>query len=161
MTADIAAVNLDLAGRLDVLDFGREGFTDFVREDEGRLVLHVEIAAQRQRALALHLVDEDRNGKEIVADRELAAGEDGTARNGELAFTALALEDRAGLVGIDGGAAAMRADRLAFRGAPTDHAEGVAGFFLGHARDLRQRKRAGGGREEEVLRHGLRSNVFR
>ena len=130
-------------------------------ENESRLVLHVQFAGELQGAMALHAVYEDRDGQEIVANRELAAGEDRPARHAVLMVAALALEQRARLVGVGGAAAALRANRLAFGRGPTDLLEGVAGFVVGHARDLRQRKRASGGGEKEVLRHVQRSNVLR
>ena len=88
--------------------------------------------------MALGAVDEDRDGQEIVADRQLAAGEDRPARDAELMVTAFAFEQRAGLVGIDAHAAAARANRLAVGVSPTDLPESVAGLLLGHARNLRQ-----------------------
>ena len=54
--------------------------------------------------------------RRIVADRELAAGEDRPGRDGELMLAGFALEQRAGLVGIDAEAAATRANGLAVSG---------------------------------------------
>ena len=69
-------------------------------ENESRLVLHVQIAAQLQGAMTLRAVHEDRDGKKIVADRQLAAGEDRPGRDAELVPAGFALEQRARLVGI-------------------------------------------------------------
>ena len=45
---------------------GGERFADFVREDEGGLVLNVQIAAQLKRAMAFGAVHEDRDGQKDV-----------------------------------------------------------------------------------------------
>ena len=161
VTAEIGAVHLDFAAGLHRLDFRREGFADFVGENESRLVLHVQFAGELQGAMTLHAVYEDRDGQEIVANRELTACEDRPAGHAVLMAASLALEQRARLVSIASATAALRANRLAFGRGPTDLLEGVAGFVVGHASDLRQRERASGGRKEEVLRHVQRSNVLR
>ncbi len=161
VTAEISAIDLDFAAGLHRLDFGREGFANFVGENEGRLVLHVQFAGKLKGAVAFHAVHEDRDGEQIIANGELAAREDRPARHAVLMVAALALEQRAGFIGIGGATAATRADRLAFGRGPTDLTEGVAGFVVGHARNLRQRERASGGRKEEVLRHVQRSNGLR
>ena len=59
----------------------------------------------------------------------------------------------AGLVAVDAEATAAGANRLALGGGPTDQLEGVAGFLVRHAGDLRQTERPGLCREKEVLRH--------
>ena len=130
---------------------GANGLTELVREHEGRLVLHVEVARELQGRMALGAVHEDGDGEKVGADRQLAAGEDGPAGDAELVLAGLTLPKLAGGDEAMGEAAAARAHRLAARVAPADHAEGVVGFLGAHTRDLRQRERAGGGGEEEVL----------
>ena len=51
--------------------------------------------------MALRAVHEDRDGQQIVADRQLAAGEDRAGRDAELMRAGLALEDAARLVAVD------------------------------------------------------------
>ena len=46
-----------------------------MQQHEGALVGHVQIAGERQRRLALDLIAEDRDGREIAAQRQLVAGE--------------------------------------------------------------------------------------
>lgn len=67
MTADIAAVDLYLAGNIEVFDLSRQRLADFVSKDEGGFVLNAKITGQGQRALAFHLVYKDRDGQKIVA----------------------------------------------------------------------------------------------
>ncbi len=161
VTAHVAAVDFHDARGFHRLDFRREGFADFVGENESRLVLHVQFAGELQGAMALHAVYEDRDGQEIVANRELAAGEDRPARHAILMVAALAFEQRARLIGVGGAATALRANRLAFGRGPTDLFEGVAGVVVGHAGDLREGKGASRCGEKEVLRHVQRSNGLR
>ena len=111
--------------------------------------------------MALNAVYEDRDGQEIVADRELAAREDRPARHAVLMVAALALKQRARLEGVGSAAAATRANRLAFGRGPTDLTEGVAGFVVGHPSNLREGEGTGAGGEKEVLSHLLRSNGLR
>ena len=46
VTAEIGAVDLDFAAGFHRLDFRREGFADFVGENESRLILHVQFAGK-------------------------------------------------------------------------------------------------------------------
>lgn len=153
VAAEIGAVDLDLAGGGVGRRVGADGLTELVGEHESRLVLNVQVAGELQGAVALGAVHEDRNGEQIGADRQLAAGEDGPRRNGELVLTGLALPKLAGGDEAVGEAAAAGANRIAARVAPADHAEGVVGFLGGHAGDLRQGERPGRPREEKMLSH--------
>ncbi len=62
---------------------------------------------------ALDRVHEDGRGGEVVADRELAAGEDGPAGDAELVIARLTLPDAPGRVGVNRRALAARAERRA------------------------------------------------
>jgi len=124
-----------------------------VGHDERRLVLHIQVAAELQRADALDRVYEDGDGQQDVAERQLAAGEDGSRRDAELMAAALALEDRAALVLVDRDAAAVRADRIAVRGSPAQRPEGRPRLIIRHTRDSDDAERAGLGGEKEVLSH--------
>ena len=106
-------------------------------QDEGRLVLAIQITAQLKGAMALRTIYKDRNRKEVVADRELAASENGPAGNAELVRASLALEQLASRVGVDGGAFAARANRSAVSGSPTDKLEGLVGFLVRQTGDFR------------------------
>ena len=90
VAAEIGAVDFLVAwaiqgrGRLIVAD----QLTQFVRENEGGLVLASEIAAQLRGAVALRAVHEDGDRQEIVAERALAISEDGSGRDRELMLAA-------------------------------------------------------------------------
>ena len=150
--ADIAAVDFDLALGHAVL-VGRHHLAQLVRQHEGRLVLHVEVTAELQGRDALDRVHEDGDGQKVGLHRQLAAGEDRAAGDGELMDTRLALEQPADLEAVAGSAVATRADRLAVRRRPTHLAEQAVGLVIAHARDLDQAEGPGAGGEEEMLRH--------
>lgn len=137
IAAEIGAVDFHLAGSLHGLDLGRERFADFVGEDERRLVLAIEVARELKGAMALRAVDENGDRQEIVANRELAAGEDRAGGHAVLVSAGFALEQRARLVSVGGDAAAVRAHRLAVGRGPADLTESLARLLFGHARDLR------------------------
>ncbi len=111
--------------------------------------------------MTLGAVHENGDGGQDVADRQLAAGEDGPRRDGELAVAGLALEDAASAELPAHVAAALRANRISLRLGPADRLEGLIGLVLGHPHDLRQRKGAGGRGEEEVLTLGARHHHIR
>ena len=150
--ADIAAVDLDMARDGAVL-IGGHRLAQLVRQHEGRLVLHVEIAAELQGRDTLHRVDEDGDRQQIGLHRQLAAGEDGAAGDGELVAARLALEQPANLEAVARRTIAAGADRLAARRRPAHLAEQPVRLVIAHARDLDQRKGPGAGGEEEVLGH--------
>src|SRR5665213_916459 len=130
MAAEVCAVHLDLTGNGRALGFGGQCFADFVSHDESRLILAIQVPAQLQGAMTLRAVHENGDGQKIVADRKLAAGENGPAGNAELVRASLALEQLAGRVGVDSGAFAARANRLAVSGSPPDKLEGLVGFLV-------------------------------
>jgi hypothetical protein len=108
-----------------------------MRHDKRRLILAIQVPAQLQGAMTLRAVDENRNRQKVVADRKLAAGENGPAGNAELVIAGFALEQLAGRVGIDGDAFAAGANRSAVSGGPTDQLEGLVGFLVRQTGDLR------------------------
>ena len=112
VASEIGAVHLDHAGqRATAHLLSGDRLAELVSQDEGSFVLHVEVAAELQGRDALDRVHENRDSGEIVADRELAAGEDGAAGDAELLLARLALPDAPGRIGIDRRAAAVRAER--------------------------------------------------
>lgn len=116
VAAEVSTVDFHFAAQLGAFAFLAQGFADFMRENESGFVLNVKVAGKLQGAVALGAVHEDGNSGENVAQRKLAAGEDGAGGHAELAVAALALEDAARGVTIDGHASAARAERLAFVG---------------------------------------------
>jgi hypothetical protein len=137
--ADVAAVDLDVpAGPVGGL-VGGHRLAQLVRQDEGRLVRHVQVAAELQGADALGSVDEDGDGHQVVAHRQLAGVEGGAAGDAELPPARLALEQLAGAVLVDRDAAAGGADRLAAGLVPAELPERGLGLLLAHVRDLQPR----------------------
>ena len=143
MTAKIRAVYLDLAAQCRVFLLRRHGFAKLVRHHESRLVLAAQVAAQLQRAHALGAVHEQCNGQQVIPKIHLAAGEYGAAGDAELSMTGLALEDRAGAVGITSHAATVRANRLAVRVGPTNGPKRQPRCFIRHTSNLRHAESAG------------------
>ena len=152
VAAEIGAVDLDRAGNGFAVLLGGERFADLVGHDESRLVLAIEVAAELQGAMALGAVDEDRDCQEIVADGEFAAGEDRPGRDAELMLARLALEDRAGLVAVDRRGSRSAGKPARRRSSPADQRK-ARGLPRRSCAQPRQRERAGGGGEKEVLRH--------
>ena len=132
---------------------GADRLAELMSQDERRFVLDVEIAAELQGGDALDRVDEDRDGGEIVADSELAAGEDGSAGDAELLLARLALPDAAGRIGVDRRATAVRAERRAAVVGEADRHERTVRLVIGHTEDGLEAQGAGAGGEEEMLSH--------
>ena len=77
VAAEIAAIhfrNLAFAADNAAPQFCRHCFAQLVEQHESALVGDVQIAGERQRRLALDLIAEDRNGREIAAQRQLVRG---------------------------------------------------------------------------------------
>ena len=86
VAAEIAAVNLDRTRERCTLDFGGDGFAELVSENEGRLVLAIDIAGKLEHGDALHRVGKDDDSSEKVNESHLAVGEDRAARPALIAF---------------------------------------------------------------------------
>ena len=160
VAADVTAVDLDMppgAAQPQVLDLRGHRFADLVGQDEGGLVLDVEIARQRQGRLALDLVAEDHDRRQIVADLQLVEGEQGARGRAEVAPAGRAAEPRRPIgsrAGPARRAAALRADRCPVALRPADRTEQRPGLRLLHPQDLLQADGPRGGGQEKVLRHG-------
>src|SRR3954447_20937247 len=115
VAADVTAVDLDMspgAAEPQVLDLRGHRFADLVSEHEGGLVLDVEVTRQRERRLALDLVAEDYDRRQVIADLQLVKGEQGARRRAEVAPAGRAAEARRSVgsrAGPAGRAAAMQA----------------------------------------------------
>ena len=131
--AEVGAIDFYGALERRVGRLGRHGLAQLVREHEGCFVLHVQVAAKLKGRMTLGAIDEDRDGQEIGHDRQLAAGEDRSARDGELIAAGLAIPLLAGRDLESGRAVAAGANGLAFGLGPTDHAEGIVRFLVRHA----------------------------
>lgn len=105
--------------------------------------------------MTLGAVGEDRDGEEVVTDRELARGEDGAAGDAVLMTATGALEELAG--GDEGvlEAATAGAERGALGGLPADRLERLPSLVVRHTGDLGEVEGAGRFGEKEVLCHGV------
>jgi hypothetical protein len=160
VAAEVAAVDLDTTRRHGALVLGRHSLAELVGQDESRLVLAVQVAAQLERAMPLGSVREDGDGEQVVPDGELAADEDGPGGDGELVLASPALVDAPRRVAVDLRAATLRAIGLPVIGRSPDAPESLPGFLICHARNLSETQGAGCGCKEEVLGH-LPSNPVR
>jgi hypothetical protein len=109
-----------------------------------------------QRALAFDLIAEDRDGREIAAQRELVECKERSACDREIFPAGQATEPEqaiwaAALIGIQ--AAAMRANRRAVGVRPADLAKHRLGFRVRRAEDAGEAQRLGMAGKEEMLRH--------
>ena len=160
ITAKITAIYLGdftVAANDTALHFLSHRLAQLVQQDERGLVGKAQIAAEGQGALALHLVAEHGNGRQIAAQGQFVRSEQRPAGNGEVLLAALAAEAERtirapGFVGID--RTAGRANRGAVRIGPTDILEGCFGFRVSHAEDLSEAQGLCRSAEEEVLGHG-------
>ena len=156
LTAEIRAVDFYRTrelGLIRVLNLGAHRFPQLVRDNEGRLVLAIEIAAQLQGAMALDAVHKDRDREKVIPNRAFAILKNGARRYRKLIAASAAFPQLTGREGIDLGAAALRAVRLALGIGPTDRNELRMRFLIRHARNGAQRERPCGCGKEEVLRH--------
>ena len=135
---------------------GRHGLAELVGQHPSRFVLHVQVAGEGQGGLALDLVAEDHDRREVGLQGQLVEGEQGAGREAEILAARLAAEPEvagwaAGLVA--GRATAMRADGLAVRLNPADRGEGGLGLAVRQAQHGHQGDGAGLGGEEKVTSH--------
>jgi len=137
---------LSITAKADALQLGRHRLTQLVRQHEGRLVLAIQVAGRRERRLALDLVAEDGDRREVVPEWHLVPCEQGAAGDAEILPARLAAPTR-GAIGLsaiaDGRAAAVRTDQLAVCRVPADVDEGRLDFLLRHAQDRAQGERPG------------------
>jgi hypothetical protein len=127
-----------------------------VRENPSGFVLNIQVTGERERALALDFVAEDRHGREVGLQGQLVEGEQGAGGEREILAACLAAEAEravraAGLVA--GRALAVRAHRLAIRLGPAERGEQRLGFLVPHAQHGRQTQRSGTRGKEEMLGH--------
>ena len=162
VTAEIGAVDLDVAVQ-DVagLDLLRHRLAQLVGQDEGGLVLAIQIAAELHHADALGGVHDDADRGQQVHEVHLAAGEDRAAGDAELVVARLALELAAGgdVVGF-----VMQPQRghtgLAIGFGPAHLAERLVSRFLARLVDRAKAEGAGRCGKKEVLGHCTVSDAY-
>ncbi len=151
MAAEIGAVDLghpSFAANPQPPHAGGHSFAQLVRQHERGLVLDVQIAGERQHALALHLVAEHRDGEQVGPQRQLVPGEERPGREREVAAARLATPARLApdpAARIAGRAATVRTDRLAVGVRPTQPQEDVLHPAVRHPHHLGQAERTCGG----------------
>lgn len=159
VTAEIGAIRLSnfaLATDDATAHLFRHRFAHLVAKDECGLVGEAQVTAERQHALALHLVAEDRDGSQVGFQGQLMRGEQRAAGDREVGLARLATEAErtrraAALVSIK--PAALGTYRRAVRRGPAHLPEHRLGFRVRHTEHMGQREGLGFCGEEEVLRH--------
>ena len=109
-------------------------------EHERGFVLRPEIAAERQHALALDLVREDRHGHQVGPQRHLVEGEQCPGGNAEILAAGFAAPARRTIrpaAGIDRQATAVRAIGVAVVVGQAEPDKDPLGLLIRHARDGR------------------------
>src|SRR5689334_6774026 len=127
-----------------------------MRQHERRLVLHIEFAGEGEHALALHLVTERGDGKQIGPRRQLVPSEQGARGDGEITMARLAAPPWMGCrsrARVADRAAAAWTDWSAVGVGPAQAPEHVFDPAVGHAHDLGGTERARRSRKQEMLRH--------
>jgi hypothetical protein len=122
-------------------------------ENESRLVLHVQIAAELQGGNPLDRAHENRGCGKVIANWQFVACENRSASNRKLVVAPLALPDAPSRVGIDRITCAPGAGRAPFRGCPTDFLKPPMSLIVRHAHDAGEGESAGTSGKEEVLGH--------
>jgi len=159
VAAEIGAVDLGdppFAADAQRLHAGGHRLAQLVRQHEGRLILDIELTAERQHALALHLIAKGSDGQQIGPQRQLVPGEQGARSDREITTTRLAAPAqvvRRSRTGIADHAAAARTHRLAIGLGPAQAEKHVRDPAVGHPHDLRRAERAGRRRKKKMLRH--------
>lgn len=98
--AEVGSVKLYVARKLAAILNRADGLTKFVSQHESGLVLAVEIAAEPESGDVLRRIQKDGDVGEIVADRQVAAGENRAGCDTELMLTRFAFPDPADGTGI-------------------------------------------------------------
>ena len=159
MATEVSAIDFGCASLTadpQRLEAGGHSLAQFVPQHERRFVLHIEVAAEGEHALALHFVAEERDSHQVGPKRQLVPSEQRARGRREIGPARLAaparLVFRTAAV-IANLASAMRADGFAIGLRPAQAHEYVLCATLGHPHDLARAERAGGRGQQEVLRH--------
>lgn len=151
--AEVRAVHFDHAGKRHVVIALRHRLAELVGQDEGGLVLAVQIARELEGADPLRRVDEDADRRQQVDEGHLARGEDRARGRRELLAAGAALPLAAGRDEVGVAAAAIRAEGFPAGLRKADRRKRLKRLVVGHAVDVLQLEGPGGGGEEEVRGH--------
>lgn len=151
VATEIGTIDLDNAanGRAHIL--ARHGFAQLVRENEGCLVLAIQIARQLKGSDALGTVHEDDDRGQQVGEGHFAACEDRAAGDAELvvATNALELAARGDVACLD--TATARANGFPIVVRPAHLAERRISLVFAHGKNSLEADRAGLAGEEKGL----------
>jgi hypothetical protein len=81
---EISIIDLDIAGQFGAAESCAHCFAEFVQQHESTLGVDIHVAAHAQRRMAFDAVAEERDHREVIADRQFPAMEDRTARHRDL-----------------------------------------------------------------------------
>lgn len=112
-THDVSTVDLDHAPHLRLRPALQQRPTQLVQENEGRLVLNIDLPRQLKGAQSLDCVDIGEDSQNQLAQGQLHAMQDGAAGQGEYGAAVLALPLPASAIRVQIHASASRAERAA------------------------------------------------
>jgi hypothetical protein len=153
VAAKVRAINLNLARERYAVIAARHRLAELMRQDEGRLVLAVQIARELKRGDTLGGIDEDADRREQVYEVHLARREDGARRGGEALAAGPALPLAAGGDEVGLGGAAFRAEGFPAVLRKVDRRERLERLIVGHPIHVLELEGPGGGGKEEMLGH--------
>lgn|SRR5579883_1223313 len=116
--------------------------------------MKTEVAAQLKAAQTFDCIDKQAERHEQSSERKFPVREQGSARRRKLTMAGLAFEHPPAPIGINGGAAAMGADRVAARIRPSHLAEHLMGCVFGQIAKIGQRQGPRCRGHKKMLRHG-------
>lgn len=140
---DIGTVHVNLTAELRSVALLHQRLTDFVAQDEGCLVLHVQTAPHLQCRNPLDGIGVDGNRSQVHLERQFVKGKDGAGRDAERVLAVLAA------LLFAGGDEIVLVDRSARRArhclaiAPTHFLENLEGLNVVHLEDTAYRQGTG------------------
>ena len=102
VSTEVSTVYFDrlaLTAKLHALQLAGHRLAELVRQDESRFVLAPEVAGESKRGLPFDFIDENRDRREVVAERHLVEGKQGAAGHTEILPACLAAPAR-GAIGF-------------------------------------------------------------
>jgi hypothetical protein len=159
LSVEVSTLSDDLWKQAGFRRFPGHRLAELVHQDEGRLVLHVEVTAELHRRHPFRGVHEQADRTEKVDKGKLVRGEDRPGCGAELMMAGGAFETTASLEVVKLKAAASRTNRRAARLRPAQFAEPPIRSLLAAGVNRPQRQRSRGRRKKEMLRHRSHKNL--